>query len=104
MEEIFAYRLRHIPTGLFYQPVKGRWQHQATNLSKRGKVYLTKNYPKMDGRSGRVNVSESLIEEFNIPTFKSSSGYSYLEYKSKDWEIVEYKLVENETKKISNSH
>lgn len=31
-----AYRLKHIPTGLYYQPTKG-----SSNLSKQGKVYLT---------------------------------------------------------------
>ena len=35
-----AYRLKHIPTGLYYQPSKG-----GNNLSKRGKVYLTKSNP-----------------------------------------------------------
>lgn len=31
------YRLKHIPTGLYYQPHK----HRGSNLSKRGKVYQT---------------------------------------------------------------
>ena len=35
-----AYRLKHIPTGLYYQPSKA-----GNNLSKRGKVYLTKANP-----------------------------------------------------------
>lgn len=35
-----AYRLKHIPTGLYYQPSKS-----GNNLSKRGKVYLTKSNP-----------------------------------------------------------
>ena len=35
-----AYRLKHIPTGLYYQPSKG-----GNNLSIRGKVYLTKSNP-----------------------------------------------------------
>lgn len=35
-----AYRIKHIPTGLYYQPVKG-----GNNLSKRGKVYLTNANP-----------------------------------------------------------
>lgn len=35
-----AYRLKHIPTGLYYQPTKN-----GNNLSKRGKVYLTKANP-----------------------------------------------------------
>ena len=35
-----AYRLKHIPNGLYYQPSKS-----GNNLSKRGKVYLTKSNP-----------------------------------------------------------
>lgn len=35
-----AYRLKHIPTGLYYQPAKG-----GNNLSERGKVYLTNANP-----------------------------------------------------------
>jgi hypothetical protein len=32
------YKLRHIPSGLFYQPHK----HLGSNLSKKGKIYQTK--------------------------------------------------------------
>lgn len=35
------YRLKHKPTGLYYTPVKGRYENQS-NLSKNGKVYLNK--------------------------------------------------------------
>lgn len=34
------YKLKHIPTGLYYQPVK-----DGNNLSKRGKIYQTKQNP-----------------------------------------------------------
>ena len=34
------YRIKHIPTGLYYQPIKG-----GNNLSPRGKVYLTNASP-----------------------------------------------------------
>ncbi len=45
-----AYRLKHIPTGLYYQPTKN-----GNNLSKRGKVYLTKVNPlTMDRRTGYI--------------------------------------------------
>jgi hypothetical protein len=32
------YRVRHIPSGLYYQPARG---YRKSNLSKQGKVYLT---------------------------------------------------------------
>jgi len=34
------YKLKHIPTGLYYQPHK----HRGSNLSKRGKIYQTKTH------------------------------------------------------------
>lgn len=35
-----AYRIKHVPTGLYYQPARG-----GSNLSERGKVYLTNANP-----------------------------------------------------------
>lgn len=40
-----AYRLKHISTGLYYQPSSG-----GSNLSKHGKVYLTKQNPLIQNR------------------------------------------------------
>jgi lysozyme family protein len=34
------YKLKHVPTGLYYQPHK----HRGSNISKRGKVYQTKTH------------------------------------------------------------
>jgi len=34
------YKVKHIPTGLYYQPHK----HRGSNLSKRGKVYQTQTH------------------------------------------------------------
>jgi hypothetical protein len=31
------YKLKHVPTGLYYQPLK----HRGSNFSKRGKIYQT---------------------------------------------------------------
>ena len=35
------FRIKHIPTGLYYQPQK----HLGSHLSKKGKVYFTKSAP-----------------------------------------------------------
>lgn len=35
------YRLKHVPTGLYYQPIKGKYEY-ATHLSKKGKIYSTR--------------------------------------------------------------
>lgn len=36
------YRLKHKPTGLYYQPLKNRYS-QGTHLSKKGKIYQSKS-------------------------------------------------------------
>lgn len=36
------YKLKHKPTGLYYQPVKGKYG-SVTNLSKKGKIYQSKS-------------------------------------------------------------
>lgn len=87
-----VYKVRHIPTGLFYQPVIGRWKDTKSNLSLTGKVYQSKKYPK-DLHTGRVNVSKSLKDKFNLILRDTNSG-NYLTSVEKDWEIVVYKLVE----------
>lgn len=89
---IVVYKMRHKPTGLFYQPVKGRWTGSKSNLSKRGKLYETKQYPKTL-HTGGVQVSDSLAKEFNLILKKSSWG-QYLETKEEDWEVVEFELIE----------
>jgi len=38
MEKLRPYKLKHIPTGMYYQPHK----HRGSNLSERGKIYQTK--------------------------------------------------------------
>lgn len=35
-----AHRMKHVPTGLYYQPIR----HMGSNLSKNGKVYLTESH------------------------------------------------------------
>lgn len=94
--DTIVYKLRHIPTGLFYQPVKGRWSKDKSNLSKRGKLYETKQYPKPEEVSSTysVHISESLISQFKVAHQKNRFG-QYLTSNPEDWEVVEYKLIEN---------
>lgn len=32
-----VYKIRHIPTGLYYKPVTGRWSEDKSNLNEHGK-------------------------------------------------------------------
>lgn len=44
--QIKPYRLKHLPTGLYYQPHR----HRGSNLSEKGKVYLSKGNALSPGR------------------------------------------------------
>lgn len=90
--DTIVYKLRHKPTGLFYQPLKGRWHKDKSNLSKRGKLYETKQYPK-DLHRGGTAMSMASRKEFGYPS--KQEGYSdYLETQETDWEVVKFKLIE----------
>lgn len=53
------YKLKHKPTGLYYQPVRGRWRGQKTNLSKKGKIYQNSQNGLMGtGDTITINISE----------------------------------------------
>lgn len=88
-----VYRIRHKETGLFYQAVKGRWSKHKSNLSKKGRLYISKamiNRP-IHG----IYVSEALRKEFNLPTIENTQTYgNRIETTKDDWEVVEYELIE----------
>lgn len=50
------YKLKHVPTGLYYQPHK----HRGSNLSKRGKIYQTNTH----GLSSAFNNGYSVFRVF----------------------------------------
>lgn len=87
-----VYKVRHKPTGLFYQPTTGSYRDTKSNLSLSGKIYQSRKYPK-DLHTGGVNISRSLIKKYN-PTYKETSRGNYLGSVETDWEVVTYKLVE----------
>lgn len=54
------YRLKHIPTGLYYKPIGGSY----SNLSKRGKIYQTSTNALLgDNRVITVRISEKQYNE-----------------------------------------
>lgn len=54
MNIIKSYRLKHKPTGLYYKPATG-YDWVKTNLSKTGKVYLTKTNA-LIGSNTEINI------------------------------------------------
>jgi hypothetical protein len=99
--DVHFYRIRHIPTGLYYQPVKGRWDGEKSNISKNGKVY-----PKRPPKSVILSdcdcavVSDAVIKRYDMSAMCTESWSKRqmrltAEFSAPDmWEIVEYKLVE----------
>lgn len=72
------YKLKHIPTGLYYQPVRGIGE-KMTNLSyKRGKIYET-NSNSLNGSGDHlwIKVSKKQHEEFKDYFDKLNSYISH---------------------------
>lgn len=98
MKEQLVYKIRHRPTGLFYQNKKGRWAHQTTHLNiKGGKIYSKK--PKLDDIKHQITISLSLLKKFEDKlNTRIKKNYcnenTLLEFIESDWEIVSYKLIE----------
>lgn len=57
------YRLKHKPTGLYYTPVKGRYENQS-NLSKKGKVYLNKS-------NALIGVGDTIVIYVSVKQYES---------------------------------
>lgn len=98
--EIYFYRIRHIPTGLFYQPVKGRWQGEKSNFGENGKVYARKPSVK-DVNTNGVRISDTLCKKYNLQHMTEESRWEPRQQHFKEefsnlenFEVVTYKLVE----------
>lgn len=99
------YRLKHLPTGLYFQPHK----HRGSHLSKKGKIYQNKNnglssslryaekYNDLDTRTFTVYCQkESQIHKLTKEILNWEQHYNYYQLKAstrlKDWIIEEIKL------------
>jgi hypothetical protein len=91
----FIYKLRHIPTGLFYRPLSDN------NLSKFGKVYKNKaiNYNVVSVVNTLSNIASknNLAVRVNKPF---SNKYCTINTLPEDWEWVIYQYVEVNTENI----
>ena len=91
---LYFYRIKHIPTGLFYTTRRGRWAREKTNLHENGKVYTKK--PSLGHISTRLSVSDVLKKKYYITTGSYSTKENYIDSKKSDFKIIKYKLVETE--------
>jgi len=67
------YRLKHKPTGLYFQPCK----HRGSHLSKNGKIYQTASH----GLSAAINWSNRYPKDNNSHTFIIHCQYDSVVYK-----------------------
>lgn len=85
--EIRFYKIRHIPTGLYFKP-NGNSHVGKTNLTPQGKTYSKKPSFTYLGKT----------VYFNKPEYSEVLNNGYKEYVMKvkldDWEIVEFLAVE----------
>lgn len=91
-----AYKIRHIPTGLYYIPIRGRFTGQKSNLSRNGKVYIASK-PVFAHINHSISISDSLLKKFpNITHCKDYSGrQNVIPWNENEWEIITYDLIEN---------
>lgn len=85
-----AYRLKHIPTGLYFQP----HQHRGSHLSKKGKIYQTKSNGIHSGQYGKKTFTvccekDSQIHKMTDDILDWQNGWSYNQLKAEtkfsDW-------------------
>lgn len=94
-----VYRIKLVGHDLYYQPVKGRWTGEKSNLAELGKVYLKKPTLK---HIGSVHVSDSIVEKHDLKycdackTLRTWGGKTKTQYRisNPELEIVEYDCVE----------
>lgn len=90
------WRIKHIPTGLFYCSRKGRFNNQITNLSEKGNFYTSEKIVdkvyKEDCKRAYFNEAQSV--KYNLES--NPSRWSYGECDIKDFAIVKYILTETD--------
>ena len=93
MEQVYKIRLKG--TCLFYQPTKGRWNNEKSNLSERGKIYEKK--PNLKDYTGFQNISQHRHEKYGIgfPQIEKWRRDMYgLSVSESHLEVVTYNVVE----------
>jgi len=86
-----VYRIKHLPTGLFYIPTTGRYDR--TNLSKNGKIYPNK-MPTTDNIDHFIRINQKQRELFKPERLCFSQNQAAIKFIADDWEVIEYELRE----------
>lgn len=93
MEHI--YKIRHIPTGLYYCSRKGRWNDTKTNLSKKGNFYTSLNMAKsvLKDCNNSIDINKAQVEKYKLD-IHGNGRFSYSKAKLEDLKIVKFKILE----------
>lgn len=95
---MLVYRIKHLPTEMYYIPTRGRFSSDKTNLSKTGKVYITSK-PSLEHIKHYTSISESQLKKFpNLTTTKGYDNGNRVPWNESDWKIMTYELVDKETR------
>lgn len=93
-----VYRIRHIPTGLYWQKAR----EGSNTLSKKGKVYLKRGTAErvLADYVREIRISRSIIYYDKLYEMVAQEKYFYtgksiVGIPKKDWEVVEFNLIEN---------
>lgn len=93
-----VYRIRHIPTGLYWQKAR----EGSNTLSKKGKVYLNKGTAErvLDVYVREIYLSREIVYYDKLYEMATQGKYSYTGRRlvgipRKDWEVVEFNLIES---------
>jgi hypothetical protein len=71
------YKLKHVPTGLYYQPHK----HRGSNLSKRGKIYQTATHGLSAAFRNKAEKFTIYVEKDSVAHKSSKEVLEYIECK-----------------------
>jgi hypothetical protein len=93
--EQIVYKIKHIPTGLFYSNAIGRFKSDKTNLTKNGKIYNSEKLAlkSLNSYCKRIYVNKTQIERLNL-SVDEKYYYYVMPCKAEDFVIVKYMLKE----------
>ena len=88
------WKIKHIPSGLFYCTKKGRWHDSITNFSKKGNQYSSKKFAEisLDHAKKSASINKAQTERYDLDIMPYA--FYYNKASPKDLIIVEYELVE----------
>lgn len=91
----YIWKIKHIPTGLFYCSRKGRFKSDITNLSEKGNFYILEKQVKkvLEEDCMRTFINEAQTKRYNLPVIDHHYAHNCPE-KIEDFQIIKYEIRE----------